>query len=73
MTDVKLGLTFTLVLCASGKLYMEGAITQEGTHVIDTQNRLICFNEKMGIKDAHIAPAARKFYQQRMKEKGQDT
>ena len=66
VVDVKLGLTFTLVLTESGKIYVEGAITQEGAHVIDTQNRLVCYNDKMGIKDAHVAPAARKFYQERM-------
>lgn len=45
--DVRLGLEFNLFLAKSGTVWLSGAITQEGEHVVDTYGGLINLSNRM--------------------------
>ena len=47
IVDVKLGLEFNLFLGASGDLWVQGAITQEGENVLNTYGGLISLTNRM--------------------------
>jgi alpha-tubulin suppressor-like RCC1 family protein len=49
--DVKLGSEFNLFLAKSGTVWISGAITQEGEHVVDTYGGLINLSNRMTDKN----------------------
>lgn len=73
IVDVKLGLTFMLVLTSDGRVHYNGEITQEGAHVIDSFGRFECFNEKMGKKDLYVPSYAKDFWKEQKASSGEST
>lgn len=51
IVEVKLGLEFNMYLAKSGDVWVSGAITQEGEHVLDTYGGLINLTNRMDDKD----------------------
>lgn len=45
--QVEIGLEFNLFLLEDGSVHMSGAITQEGSNVLNTWESLICLSEAM--------------------------
>lgn len=48
--DVQIGLEFNLFLLDDGSVHMHGAITQEGTNVLQTWGKLVCVSNNIIFK-----------------------
>lgn len=52
--DVQIGLEFNLYLLEDGSVHLNGAITQEGDHVIESIDQLYCISEFSKVKFKQI-------------------